>query len=137
MSHLSPDTGTPNADNSFPRENGVHLLLDVWGCGPVLLDNPDWWNDTFRHSLAGSGIDVLHSHFHRFHPHGLTGFFLLTASHLSVHTWPENDYAAIDLFTCSPEHITETVIKRLKERFSNNKLSLRKLSRGYQTTSAQ
>ena len=55
-----------------------------------------------REAAAAIGARVLNVAFHAFAPHGVTGVLLLAESHLSVHTWPEHGYAAVDLFTCGP-----------------------------------
>lgn len=113
--------------------DGIHILMDAYGCPSQLLDAPAWWEELIEGALVESGIGVLHRHFHRFDPHGLTGIFLLSASHLSVHTWPEHGYAAIDIFTCSPEAATECVMERLRCGLPHKEMSFRKLCRGFQS----
>ena len=54
-----------------------------------------------RRAIEETHLTVLHSYFHQFDPGGVTGVVVLRESHVSIHTWPEENYAAVDLFTCS------------------------------------
>ena len=64
-----------------------------------------------------AGATVLHWISHHFQPQGVTGLVLLAKSHLSIHTWPESGYAAMDVFTCGdhtmPEHACLTLVQTL------------------------
>jgi S-adenosylmethionine decarboxylase len=54
-----------------------------------------------REAAVTAGATILHSHFHHFTPNGgVSGVVVLAESHISIHTWPERDYAAVDLFMC-------------------------------------
>ena len=83
-----------------------------------------------------AGLTILNSKFHKFKPQGVSGFIMISESHLSVHTWPESGYVAVDVFTCGepsqcrtaydyiisvlkPSHHSEMVIKR--GRFNEHK----------------
>jgi S-adenosylmethionine decarboxylase proenzyme len=80
--------------------HGVHLLLEYRDCAPAVLDDPAELERVLYQAAAAIGAKVLTAAFHRFAPHGVTGFLLLEESHLSIHTWPEQAYAAVDLFSC-------------------------------------
>ena len=54
----------------------------------------------FMDAVKKAGLTVLTSKFHKFKPHGVSGFIMISESHLSIHTWPESGYVAIDVFTC-------------------------------------
>jgi S-adenosylmethionine decarboxylase proenzyme len=53
-----------------------------------------------RQAAEAAGCVILYGQFHQFEPQGVTGLLLIAESHLSVHTWPEHGYAAVDLYTC-------------------------------------
>ena len=97
------ESGSSGADY-FRTENGVtyagmHLLLDLWECSN--LDRPDFIERALRKAAADAGAQVLHGHCHRFSPYGgVSGVLVLAESHISIHTWPERGYAAIDIFMC-------------------------------------
>ena len=77
---------------------GTHLLLDLWGAAN--LDDPDLIDRTLRRAAEAAGATILHAHFHRFQPDGVSGVVVLAESHISIHTWPERDFAAVDIFMC-------------------------------------
>ena len=78
---------------------GTHLLIDLWGatnlCDPAHIDR------ALREAAEAAGATILHGHFHHFSPNGgVSGVLVLAESHISIHTWPERDFAAIDVFMC-------------------------------------
>ena len=78
---------------------GMHLLIDLWGASN--LDSPELIDKTLCAGALEAGATILHSHFHHFSPNGgVSGVVVLAESHISIHTWPERDFAAIDLFMC-------------------------------------
>ena len=79
---------------------GTHLLVEYGDCDPVLLDDPDGLEVLLRRAADATGSVVVQTAFHRFESRGVTGILLLETSHLSIHTWPERNYAAVDLYTC-------------------------------------
>jgi len=81
------------------RFAGVHLLVEMWGAQN--LDDPEAIEAALLEATTAAGATVLHSHLHHFAPSGgVTGVVLLAESHISIHTWPERDFAAIDVFMC-------------------------------------
>ncbi|MEY4508825.1 MAG: hypothetical protein RLZZ450_947 [Pseudomonadota bacterium] len=89
------------APPSQPRPpSGVHLLVEYRECAPAVLDDPAELERALYQAAHVIGAKVVTAAFHRFLPHGVTGFLLLEESHLSIHTWPEQAYAAVDLFSC-------------------------------------
>lgn len=105
---------------------GQHLLLEQWG-GRGLSD-AGTLEHAMRAAAEAGGATVLGAHFHPFEGGGVTGVLLLAESHITVHTWPEQGYAALDLFMCgaadvvvaadtldaalAPERSTRQVIQR-------------------------
>jgi S-adenosylmethionine decarboxylase proenzyme len=79
---------------------GTHVLVECRGCAPVVLNDAAALERALRAAAQAIGARVVTCAFHAFAPHGVTGMLLLEESHISVHTWPEHGYAAIDLFTC-------------------------------------
>jgi S-adenosylmethionine decarboxylase len=81
------------------RFAGMHLLLDLWGAAD--LGDPARLEHAMCAAAEAAGATVLHSHFHHFSPDGgVSGVVVLAESHISIHTWPERDFAAIDIFMC-------------------------------------
>ena len=78
---------------------GTHLLLDFWQA--ERLTDAAWLEKALREAAAACGAMVLQVMLHEFgEGHGITGVALLAESHISIHTWPETGYAAVDIFTC-------------------------------------
>jgi S-adenosylmethionine decarboxylase len=91
---------------------GTHLLVDLWGA--TNLCDPDLIDRALREAAEAAGATILHSHFHHFSPNGgVSGVLVLAESHISIHTWPERDFAAIDIFMCGAcdPHLSIPVIK--------------------------
>jgi S-adenosylmethionine decarboxylase len=78
---------------------GMHLLVDLWGA--TNLDSPALIDETLCAGALEAGATILHSHFHHFTPNGgVSGVVVLAESHISIHTWPERNFAALDVFMC-------------------------------------
>lgn len=94
---------------------GTHVLLELWGA--KYLNDPDYIKTVLEDAAKAAGATLLHSHLHHFSPSGgVTGVVMLAESHISIHTWPERDYAAIDIFmcgTCDPEDSVPVIEARL------------------------
>lgn len=102
------DVARPLADASAAV--GEHLLLDLYGVAPELLRDAPALEAALRAAADALGATILHAHLHRFdalrtglpagEQGGVTGVLLLAESHLSIHTWPEHGFAAVDAFMC-------------------------------------
>ena len=78
---------------------GMHLLVDLWDASN--LNDPARIDAALRAAALAAGATILHGHFHHFSPNGgVSGVLVLAESHISIHTWPERDFAAIDIFMC-------------------------------------
>ncbi|MEO5375501.1 MAG: adenosylmethionine decarboxylase [Alphaproteobacteria bacterium] len=78
---------------------GMHLLIDLWGA--TNLDKIDVVEAALKESAEEAGATLLHTHLHHFSPNGgISGVLVLAESHISIHTWPERSYAALDVFMC-------------------------------------
>jgi S-adenosylmethionine decarboxylase len=83
------------------KAEGTHLLADLSGVAPALLADCPRIEALLRAAALAAGARILHSHFHAFGPGlGVTGVVLLAESHISIHTWPEQAFAAVDIFMC-------------------------------------
>lgn len=92
---------------------GTHLLVDLWEASN--LGDPELIDRTLCEAALASGATILHSHFHHFSPNGgVSGVVVLAESHISIHTWPERNFAAIDIFMCGAcdPHLAIPVLQR-------------------------
>ncbi len=87
------------------------LLVDLYGCDPELLDSSEQVSAVARSMIHQIGADIVEELVHAFDPVGVTYVAIITTSHLSIHTWPELGYAALDVFSCSQD-VPDAIAKR-------------------------
>ena len=80
---------------------GKHIIAEFWGAPANKLDDILLIQNCLEKAAELAGATIVNSNFHKFSPQGVTGILLVEESHFSIHTWPEHNYAAVDLFTCS------------------------------------
>ena len=79
---------------------GRHLIVEFTDCNQEILDNTGELETHMKEAVRRSGATIVQSVFHRYNPHGVSGVVVIAESHISIHTWPEYGYAAVDFFTC-------------------------------------
>ena len=113
---------------------GRHLLVELQDCNRAALNDLSFLRDAMITAAVACGAVVLGDSFHRFSPQGISGVVVIAESHLSIHTWPEYAYAAVDIFTCGttvePEKAAETLIEKLESKNP----SLTEIQRGLMVT---
>jgi S-adenosylmethionine decarboxylase len=108
---------------------GVHLIVDLHGA--ERLDDIDYIEATLRRCVAAARATLLHIHLHHFQPSGVSGVAVLAESHISIHTWPEAGYAALDVFMCGSAD-PDACIPVLRAAFSAKRVGVNELLRGQQ-----
>jgi S-adenosylmethionine decarboxylase len=106
---------------------GTHLLIDLWGA--TNLNSPEEIEKTLRKCAIEAGATILHSHMHHFQPQGVSGVVVLAESHISIHTWPERGYAALDVFMCGNADPYKA-IDILKSYFNPSSIQVSESKRG-------
>ncbi len=107
---------------------GTHLIIDLWGARG--LADAAAIERALRQAVEAAGATLLHIHLHRFTPQGgISGVALLAESHITIHTWPERDYAALDVFMCGASDPRRTV-PVLRRAFQPQRFEVRELLRG-------
>lgn len=125
-------TGDVSNDH-FIRRNGIefagtHLILDLWEARG--LDDLELMESAMREAISTCGATLLHIHLHHFSPsNGISGVAVLAESHISVHTWPERDFAAFDIFMCGDAR-PELAIPVLKRAFKPGRINIVEQLRG-------
>jgi len=82
---------------------GRHLIVELYGCDPCLLDDADFLKIQCATAATAMGATIVNVHAHRFQPVGVSVVVVLSESHLAMHTWPEHGTASLDIFVCRPE----------------------------------
>ena len=109
---------------------GRHLLLELKICNWEVLDDVEFLRKCLNEAAIESGATIVGESFYHFSPHGVSGVVHIAESHISIHTWPEYRYAAVDVFTCGNEVDPEKAAKLITERLGAKNHSLIELRRG-------
>ena len=129
---FDPQSGDERKDFFVERDGiryaGTHLIIDL--VRAERLDDLDHIDQTLRRCVDAAGATLLHIHLHRFTPNGgISGVAVLAESHISIHSWPEHGYAALDVFMCGDTDPNAT-IDVMKEAFSPGKVVVKTERRG-------
>ena len=106
---------------------GVHLIIDLHGA--ERLDDLEHIETTLRRCVEASRATLLHIHLHHFQPNGVSAVAVLAESHISIHTWPDANYAALDVFMCGSAD-PDACIPVLREAFSAKRVGVNEILRG-------
>ena len=109
---------------------GKHLLVELHGCQADLLKKVDFIRDTMLGAARACRATIIDSSFHEFSPFGISGVVVIAESHLSIHTWPEYRYAAVDIFTCGDAIKPEEAVDYIGTRFRCKNPSVMEIKRG-------
>jgi S-adenosylmethionine decarboxylase len=130
---VAADIVAEDRDDHFITRNGVrcagaHLIVDLFDADR--LDDIDHIEATLRSCVDAAGATLLHIHLHHFEPNGgVSGVAVLAESHISIHSWPERRYAALDVFMCGKAE-PEKCIPVLRQAFEPGRLAVSELLRG-------
>jgi S-adenosylmethionine decarboxylase len=113
------------------RYLGRHFIAELYDCDRKVLDDLELIGARMREAAEAARAKVIDAVFHRFSPHGVSGVVVIAESHLSIHTWPEFGYAAVDIFTCGEECRPEAGIDLLGAALGARRRELRMLERGF------
>lgn len=108
---------------------GMHCLLEIYGCPAEKLDDPAFVREALREAATYAGATWLGGCDHHFKPCGVTAVGMLAESHISLHSWPEIGYAAIDVFTCGDVAMPEKACEKLIELFEAERHTLTRIPR--------
>jgi S-adenosylmethionine decarboxylase len=119
-------------DDHFAERNGVrcagvHLIVDLHGAQG--LDDIDLIEATLRRAVGAARATLLHIHVHHFQPNGVSGVAVLAESHISIHTWPDAGYAAIDVFMCGKAN-PDACVPVLRDAFRAQRVEVNEILRG-------
>ena len=107
-----------------------HLLVDLYGCPADLLNDVTALETVMIEAAQRAGATVINSMFHHFSPFGVSGVVVIQESHLTIHTWPEQGFAAIDLFTCGTQTKPRLALIHLKRALQSTRVEVRQFRRG-------
>lgn len=110
---------------------GSHLLAEYWGCDKNILDDQAHIEALMRAAATAAGAHIVEVIFHRFSPQGVSGVVVVEESHISIHTWPERGYAAVDFYTCGADNTPKEGYVVLQGGLRASRSELMVLRRGH------
>lgn len=112
------------------RSLGRQIVAEFYACDGSLLNDVEVISAALMEAARRAGATIVSQAFHHFSPHGVSGAVIIAESHLSIHTWPEYGYAAVDLFTCGDTVSSEAAFTYLREALRAGHISTMELHRG-------
>lgn len=109
---------------------GRHFLVECFGVDFDKLNDQKLIKKAMIESAEKMKVTILHHYFHQFSPQGVSGAVVIAESHLTIHTWPEEGYAAVDFFTCGDADPYEGFMEFAAQLGIQN-LEITEISRGY------
>ncbi len=109
---------------------GRQILVEYYDCDADIINNVEQVENILLTATRAAKASIISHNFHKFSPHGISGTVVIAESHVAIHTWPEYNYAAVDIFTCG-ETIDPWVIQEyIKEAFLSKNISSIEMKRG-------
>ena len=115
---------------------GRHLLLELFDCDSDAINNLETVKAVLIEAARRAQATIVDVVFHEFNPFGISGVVVIAESHLSVHTWPEYRYAAVDIFSCGDVLQPEVAATYLVEQFAAERTAVVDVQRGMFLNSA-
>ena len=109
---------------------GRHLLLELFDCDLEAINNLEAVKQTLVEAARRAQATIVDVVFHEFNPFGISGVVVIAESHLSIHTWPEYRYAAVDIFSCGDTLQPDVAASYLVEQFGAERTSMVEMQRG-------
>jgi len=110
------------------KHAGIHLVAEFW-YGKIVEDKKEL-KRILTEAVKKANGTPLKTIIHKFEPQGITGVVLLAESHIALHSWPEYNYLAIDIFTCGDKSTPQKALDYLQKEFAPKKVEIQKIKRG-------
>lgn len=109
---------------------GTHLLVELKDCNSKILNDLKKIEDILVTAAKEAKATIIESRFHKFSPFGISGVVVIAESHLTIHTWPEYGYAAVDIFTCGETLQPSVAASYIVAKLQSKNPSLVEMKRG-------
>jgi S-adenosylmethionine decarboxylase proenzyme len=109
---------------------GKQILVEFYDCSESKLNDVSFIEETLINGAKLSRATIISHNFHKFSPYGVSGVVVIAESHIAIHTWPEYNYAAVDIFTCGDTIDPWVIQEHLKEQFESKNVSSMEMKRG-------
>lgn len=108
---------------------GHQVIAEFWGCNDN-INSPEAIRKALEEAVKEAKVVLLDLRVHTFNPQGVTGVAVIAESHLTIHTWPEHRYAAVDIFTCGNDANPEAALEVFRKAFEPKRVEIIELKRG-------
>lgn len=109
---------------------GRQILVEFYDCRESNINDVNYIEESLLNATKASGATIISHNFHKFSPYGVSGVVVIAESHVAIHTWPEYNYAAVDIFTCGDTIDPWVIQEHLKNDFESSNVSSMELKRG-------
>ena len=109
---------------------GTHIIVELSDCNAQILSDVEEVTEILVTAAKEANAEVLQTAFHRFMPQGVSGVVVIAESHLSIHTWPEYGYAAMDIYTCGDHTDPWKACRYAAEKFQAKQMLTTEVRRG-------
>lgn len=109
---------------------GRQILVEFYDCESALINDVEYIEQTMLDGTKAAQATIVSHNFHKFSPYGVSGVVVIAESHVTIHTWPEYNYAAVDIFTCGDSIDPWIIQEFLKEAFNSDNISSMEMKRG-------
>ncbi len=113
---------------------GRHLLAEFYKCSSEILNDENKISGIMTTAVEVSNATIIRPFFHKFSPQGVSGIIVIAESHLAIHTWPEHQFAAVDLFSCGDFDFTGA-LKYIRDNLNAGHYSIVSIKRGIEVNS--
>jgi S-adenosylmethionine decarboxylase len=111
----------------YEKSAGIHILLDFWGAKNI--NSVKFVRKALLDAVKASKFTLLKIDLHKFSPQGVSGVAIIAESHVSIHTWPEYEFVALDIFVCGGKN-PKPALNSLKKSFKPKKVIMKEIERG-------
>jgi len=109
---------------------GRQILVEFYDCKESNINDVNYIESSLINATKASGATIISHNFHKFSPYGVSGVVVIAESHVAIHTWPEYNYAAVDIFTCGDTIDPWIIQENLKDYFESRNVSSMEMKRG-------
>lgn len=109
---------------------GRQILVEFYDCDSDKINDVEFVEAAFLEATRKSKATIISHNFHKFSPYGISGVVVIAESHVTIHSWPEYNYAAVDIFTCGDTIDPWVIQEYLKDAFESKNISSMEMKRG-------
>jgi|TARA_R100001015_G_C4576993_1_gene134100 S-adenosylmethionine decarboxylase proenzyme len=109
---------------------GRQILVEFYDCESSKINDVEYIEESMLSGTKAANATIISHNFHKFSPYGVSGMVVIAESHVAIHTWPEYNYAAVDIFTCGDTIDPWVIQEYLKEAFNSQNVSSMEMKRG-------